>query len=236
MKVVILAGGLGTRLGEMTRKIPKPMVPVGGKPIIWHIMNLYAHYGHKDFYLALGYKANELIKYTKKLSKKHPDWKINAVDTGLKTLTGGRAKQISKLIGNEACFLTYGDGVSNINLDKLLKFHKRNKKLATVSAVRPVARFGELHLKGNAVVSFKEKPQMQKGWINGGFFILEPGFFKLIQNNKIMLEREPIEKATQLGELVAYKHYGFWQCMDSPRDRAILENLYSKKNTPWIDL
>ena len=236
MKVIILAGGFGTRLGEMTRKIPKPMVTVGGKPIIWHIMNLYAHYGHKDFYLALGYKSNELKKYAKHISKKYPDWNITSIDTGLNTATGGRAKKISKLIGVETCFLTYGDGVSDINLDKLLKFHKRHKKLATVSAVRPVARFGELHLKGSSVISFKEKPQMQKGWINGGFFVFEPSFFKLIRNNSTMLEREPLEKATSMQELVAYKHHGFWQCMDAPRDKKILDDLYNKKNAPWIDL
>jgi len=236
MKVIILAGGYGTRLGEMTERIPKPMVTIGGKPIIWHIMNLYAHYGHKDFYLALGYKSEILIEYAKELQREYKDWNINAIDTGLDTMTGGRAKKISSLIGNERCFLTYGDGVSNINIAKLLEFHDKNKKIATVSAVRPIARFGELYLDGDQVLSFQEKPQMQEGWINGGYFVFEPSFFDLIEKDETMLEREPLEIATSKKELFAYKHDGFWQCMDTARDREILEKLYTSKYDPWTNL
>ena len=230
MKVVILAGGLGTRLGEVTEKIPKPMVELDGKPIIWHIMNLFSEYGHKDFYIATGYKSEVIEKY---FADNPSDWNVNAIDTGLNTMTGGRAKLISKYIGNEPCFLTYGDGLSNINIDKLLNFHKKNKKIATISAVRPTARFGELYLEGNMVLSFKEKPQLQDGWINGGFFVLEPEFFNYIDGDEIFLEREPIEKIAEERQLVAYKHEGFWQCMDTRRDWELLKSLLEEGIPPW---
>ena len=230
MKVIILAGGLGTRLGEVTEKIPKPMVELDGKPILWHIMNLFSEYGHKDFYIATGYKSEVIEKY---FADNPSDWNVNAIDTGLNTMTGGRAKLISKYIGNEPCFLTYGDGLSNINIDKLLNFHKKNKKIATISAVRPTARFGELYLEGNMVLSFKEKPQLQDGWINGGFFVLEPEFFNYIDGDEIFLEREPIEKIAEERQLVAYKHEGFWQCMDTRRDCELLKSLLEEAIPPW---
>ena len=230
MKVIILAGGFGTRLDEVTDSIPKPMVMIGSKPIIVHIMEIYASYGHTDFYLALGYKAEIIRKY---FEDNKFNWNITMVDTGLKTMTGGRSKIMSKYIGNETCFLTYGDGLSNIDINQLLSFHKENQKLATVSAVHPSARFGELDLNGNKVISFKEKPQLQKGWINGGFFVLEPKFFDYIDDDQTMLEREPLEKASQESQLFAYKHKGFWQCMDTRRDHQFLENLWMKGNPPW---
>ena len=230
MKVIILAGGCGTRLDEVTDSIPKPMVMIGSKPIIVHIMEIYASYGHTDFYLALGYKAEIIRKY---FEDNKFNWNITMVDTGLKTMTGGRSKIMSKYVGNETCFLTYGDGLSNIDINQLLSFHKENQKLATVSAVHPSARFGELDLNGNKVISFKEKPQLQKGWINGGFFVLEPKFFDYIDDDQTMLEREPLEKASQESQLFAYKHKGFWQCMDTRRDHQFLENLWMKGKPPW---
>ena len=230
MKVIILAGGYGTRLGEVTDLIPKPMVQIGGKPIIVHIMELYAQYGHTDFYIALGYKAEVIKKYFNNINT---PWNINMIDTGLDTLTGGRCKIISESIGDETSFLTYGDGLADINIDQLLKFHKKNQKLITVSAVHPSARFGELDLDGDRVLAFKEKPQLQRGWINGGFFVVEPGFFNYIDNPNVMLEREPIEKATLDSQLYAYKHEGFWQCMDTRRDHELLEKLWNDNKAPW---
>ena len=230
MKVIILAGGYGTRLGEVTNLIPKPMVQIGGKPIIVHIMELYAQYGHTDFYIALGYKAEVIKKYFNNINT---PWNINMIDTGLDTLTGGRCKIISESIGDETSFLTYGDGLSDINIDELLKFHKKNQKLITVSAVHPSARFGELDLDGDRVLAFNEKPQLQRGWINGGFFVVEPGFFDYIDNPNVMLEREPIEKATSDAQLYAYKHEGFWQCMDTRRDHELLEKLWNDNKAPW---
>ena len=229
MKVILLAGGFGTRLSEYTDTIPKPMVEIGGKPILWHIMNFYAQYNHKNFIVALGYKGEIIKKY---FSKKFDDWKIDLIDTGEKTMTGGRVKRLQKIIGNETCMLTYGDGLSNINLDSLMKFHKNHGKLVTVSAVHPPARFGAIKLDGDKVVTFKEKSHIDQGWINGGFFILEPGFFDLIDGDETYLEREPLERATKKGELFAYKHTGFWKCMDTPRDRTYLEKF--KKKIPWI--
>ncbi len=229
MKTILLAGGYGTRLDEMTDTIPKPMVQIGGLPIIVHIMKLYAHYGHKEFYIALGYKAEVIKEY---FSTFKSDWDINLVDTGLNTMTGGRCKIISKMIGDERCFLTYGDGLSDVNINKLEEFHELNGNKITVSAVHPSARFGELDLDGDKVLSFKEKPQLQKGWINGGYFVCEPEFFKYIDNDT-MLEREPIEKATRDSELYAYRHEGFWQCMDTRRDHKLLEKLWSDNKAPW---
>ncbi len=253
MKVIILAGGFGTRLAEYTDMTPKPMVPIGGKPILWHIMQTYAKFGHKDFYVALGYKA-ELIKeyflnyralnadFSVDLSTgavtSHQldsvDWRVTLVDTGLKSMTGGRVKRMQKFIGNETCMLTYGDGLANIDLDALLAFHQCHGRMVTVSAVRPAARFGELELDGNQVSSFQEKPQMHGGWINGGYFMVEPGFFELIADDNTMLEREPLEQAVHLGEFMAYRHDGFWHCMDTKRDYEVLANLWAQGRAPWV--
>ena len=230
MKVILLAGGFGTRLSEYTETIPKPMVQIGDKPILWHIMNLYAQYNHNDFFVATGYKNEVIKKYFSKIPKK---WNVNLIDTGKNTMTGGRVKRLQKVIGKETCMLTYGDGLADINLDSLLAFHKSHKKLVTVSAVRPPARFGAIKLKGNRVASFKEKSHLGEGWINGGFFVIEPDFFNFIDGDDVYLEREPLEKAVRKGELFAYKHKGFWQCMDTKRDKDNLEEVYSK-GPPWL--
>ena len=252
MKVIILAGGYGTRLSEYTGLIPKPMVGIGGKPILWHIMQTYSQFGHNDFYIALGYKS-EVIKdyflnyhslnsdFSVDLSTgdtifheaKSVDWKVTLVDTGENTMTGGRVKRLKDYIGNETCMMTYGDGVADINLNNLEKFHKDHGKMITMSAVRPAARFGELNLDGSKVIAFEEKPQLHQGWINGGFLIFEPKFFDLIKNDDTFLEREPFESAANNGELMAYRHEGFWQCMDTKRDHELLEMLY-KNGAPWL--
>jgi glucose-1-phosphate cytidylyltransferase len=251
VKVIILAGGFGTRLSEYTETIPKPMVTVGGRPILWHIMRSYAHFGHKDFYLALGYKAEVVKEYflnyrslnsdfTVDLStgKIDPhevediDWSVTLVNTGLDTMTGGRLKRLRSFIGNEPFMLTYGDGVADIDMEALLKFHKSHGKMITLSAVRPAARFGDLDFEGDRVSSFQEKAQLHEGWINGGFFIIEPEFFDFIDDDSQMLEREPLERAVRAGELMAYKHPGFWHCMDTKRDRDLLESLWVK-GAPW---
>ena len=252
MKVILLAGGFWARLAEFTKIIPKPMVPVGGKPLLWHIMKTYARFGHKDFYVALGYKAEYIkeyfIKYqtlnsdfsvdlsTGELTPLHiddVDWRVTLVDTGNESMTGGRVKRMRPFIGDETCMLTYGDGMADIDLDALMAFHRSHGKLVTISAVRPQARFGELELDGSHVTSFKEKPQLQNGWINGGFFVIEPAFFDLIDGDSIMLEREPLEQIARTGELMAYCHDGFWHCMDTKRDHELLESLWVK-GAPWI--
>ena len=227
MKVIILAGGLGTRLSEYTKTIPKPMVTVGGKPLILHIMTLYAKYGFKDFYLAVGYKGHIIKKYFK--NKKFFDWKINTIDTGAKTMTGGRIKRLKKFIGNETFMMTYGDGLSTVNLKKLLAFHKKNKKIASLTAVRPPARFGGIKIIGNKVKYFKEKSKLDEGWINGGFFILEPKIFEYIKSDNTFFEREPLEKLTKQKQLSAFRHFDFWKCMDTKRDRDLLEEFFKKK-------
>lgn len=252
MKVLLLAGGFGTRLSEYTDTIPKPMVTIGGRPILWHIMQTYAHYGHKDFYVALGYKAMVIKEYflnyralnsdftvdlaTGKTSPHQVDevdWRITLVDTGLDSMTGGRVKRMLPYIGNEPFMLTYGDGVADIDLDAVLAFHKQHGKMVTVTAVRPSARFGELKIQDGAVTSFQEKPQMAQGWINGGYFIIQPEFFDLIADDATVLERDPLERAAQMGELMAYKHDGYWQCMDTKRDRDTLEALWQSGDAPW---
>jgi len=252
MKVVLLAGGFGTRLAEYTDSIPKPMVPIGRRPILWHIMQHYASFGLKDFYLALGYKAQVIKEYflnyralnsdftvdlrsglVTPYQLDEVDWSVTLVDTGLQTMTGGRVKRMQPFIGNETYLLTYGDGVANVNLEALLAFHRKHGKMVTVTAVRPTARFGELELEGNQVTSFQEKPQVQDGWINGGFFVMEPNFYELIDNDQTILEQSPLEKAAQMGELIAFQHQGFWQCMDTKRDRDNLDKMAQSGNPPW---
>jgi glucose-1-phosphate cytidylyltransferase len=253
MKVVILAGGFGTRLSEYTETIPKPMVPINGKPILWHIMQRYAFYGYKDFYLALGYKAEIIKKYfltfstvnsdfsidfstgnIKTHSKKKIDWNVTLIDTGNDSMTGGRVKRLKSFIGNEPFMLTYGDGVADIDINALEKYHKSHGKIATITAVHPVARFGELQIEKSKVKSFQEKPQVTEGWINGGFFVFEPEIFNLIDNDSTVLEKDPLEKLAKRGDLMAYKHKGFWQCMDTKRDKDFMEKLCASKEAPWL--
>jgi glucose-1-phosphate cytidylyltransferase len=226
MKVVILAGGFGTRLSEYTKTIPKPMININGKPMILHIMKFYAKHGFKNFYIALGYRGKIIKSF---FNKKFFDWNINLIETGKNTMTGGRLKRLKKYVGNKTFMMTYGDGLSNVNLKKLLKFHNKNKKLVTLTAVRPPARFGALKLKGCNVSYFKEKSQLDEGWINGGFFVMEPKFLKFIKNDNTYLEREPLEQMTKNKQLMAFKHKGFWQCMDTKRDKDKLEKILKRK-------
>ena len=225
MKVVILAGGLGTRISEYTKSIPKPMIKAGKFPLLLHIMKHYSSFGYKDFYIALGYKGRVIKEYFK---KKKFNWNINLINTGQNTMTGGRLKRLKKYLGNEDFFLTYGDGLSNVNLKKLLKFHKKNKKLVTLTAVRPPARFGAIKIKSNLVNYFKEKSKMDEGWINGGFFVMNAKFLNFIKNSQTFLEKEPLERATKQKQLAAFKHRGFWQCMDTKRDKDKLDEILKK--------
>lgn len=252
MKVAILAGGLGTRLAEETEIRPKPMVEIGNKPILWHIMKIYAHYGFKDFVVALGYKGEYIKKYmvdccslTSNLTVnlkngqivRHEgndmDWTVQLIDTGMKTQTGGRIKRLASYIGNETFMLTWGDGVADINLDQLLSFHRSHGKLATLTAVRPPARYGHLELDGDRIAEFSEKPQTGEGWINGAFFILEPAVFDYIDGDATQWEKEPLESLARDGQLMAYKHTSFWQCMDTLREKHILENYWNSGGAPW---
>jgi glucose-1-phosphate cytidylyltransferase len=251
MKVVILAGGLGTRLAEETELKPKPMVEIGGQPILWHIMMHYAHYDFKNFIIALGYKGTVIKKYMVDYSALNsdltvnmgtgqttmhdgyrPDWVVDLVDTGLGTMTGGRVKRLAKHL-NETFMMTYGDGVSNIDLCELLRFHRSHGKLATLTAVRPVARFGQLMLDGDVVADFTEKPQTMEGWINGGFFVLEPEVLDYIDGDMTFWERDPLERLADDGQLMAYRHDQFWQCMDTLRDKLTLEKLWDGGTPPW---
>lgn len=253
MKVAILAGGVGSRLAEETEIKPKPMVEIGGRPILWHIMMHYAHYGFRDFVIALGYKGEVIKKYMvdycslnssnlkvnlrtgtiKMNGDLTPDWNVELVDTGIPTLTGGRIKRLAPYIGNETFMLTWGDGVSNVNLHDLLAFHRAHGKLATLTAVRPPARFGHLEFEGNQVASFTEKPQTSEGWINGAFFVLEPGIFDYIDGDDTQWEHEPMERLARDGQLMAYRHEAFWQCMDTLRDKRLLETLWQSGDAPW---
>lgn len=254
MKIIILAGGLGTRLSEYTKKIPKPMVDIKGKPILMHIIESYNKYGFNDFCIALGYKGDVIKKYFLELAglpfkssnelNSHEVLKvkipnsnidITLANTGRDTLTGGRLKRLKEYIGNKTFMLTYGDGLSNVNFNQLLNAHKQSKKLITVTAVHPVARFGELKIDSkNNVTSFKEKPQMQEGWINGGFFVVEPKIIDFIDDDTTIFEEEPLEKAARLNQFHAFKHEGFWYCMDTQRDKDFLENIVDKGTPPWI--
>lgn len=253
MKVILLAGGFGTRISEYTDIIPKPMIKIGSIPILLHIMKYFAKYDHKDFYLALGYKSEVIKDYFLKYKwinsdfnlnlqtgnisilngSDDIDWSVNLIDTGINTLTGGRVKRLKKYIGNETFLLSYGDGLSDVDLSKLVKFHKSHGKMVTVTAVRPSARFGELSLDGSKVTNFKEKPQLTQGWINGGFFVIEPEFFKFLKNDNTVLEGNPLEVAANKGELMAFKHCGEWQCMDTKRDKDLLESLWSSGKAFW---
>ncbi|NOZ52741.1 MAG: glucose-1-phosphate cytidylyltransferase [Gammaproteobacteria bacterium] len=252
MKVAILAGGYGTRLAEETEIRPKPMVEIGGKPILWHLMMHYYHYGYKDFVIALGYKGDYIKRWMKDYSvlnghmvvkirsgeisaqeRQLPDWTVELVETGPKTLTGGRIKRLQPWVGNETFMLTWGDGVSDVDLNKLLAFHRSHGKLATMTAVRPQARYGHLEFDGDRVMEFNEKPQTSEGWINGAFFVLEPKIFDYIEGDDIMWEQQPLERLAADGQLMAYRHTSFWQCMDTLREKHLLEKMWQKGNPPW---
>jgi len=252
MKVAILAGGMGTRLSELTEIIPKPMVQIGGNPILWHIVQIYNSYGFSDFIVALGYKSSFIKKYflshkkvTQIIHKNKNEIdvtiknnigeniNIKLVETGKYTMTGGRLLRLKKFLRDETFMFTYGDGLSNVNISNLLKFHIKNKKIVTVTAVHPIARFGELQLKKNLVVSFKEKPQTQNTWINGGYFVIEPSIFKYIKDDKTIFENKPLEYTSSINQLIAFRHSGFWQCMDTLRDKKLLDKLWKEKNALW---
>jgi len=252
MKVAILAGGVGTRLAEETVVKPKPMVEIGGRPILWHIMMHYAKYGYNDFVIALGYKGEYIKQYMRDYASLHGsmrvnlksgkvtqhdevelDWNVDLIDTGIDTLTGGRIKRLKPYLNNERFMLTWGDGVATVDLQKLLAFHKSHGKLATVTAVRPTARFGHLVFEGDMVREFSEKPQTAEGWINGAFFVLEPQVLDYIEGDATQFEHAPMESLARDGQLMAYKHDGFWQCMDTLRDKKLLEDLWQAGKAPW---
>lgn len=254
MKVVILAGGFGTRISEESDLKPKPMIEIGGKPILWHIMKIYSHYGFNDFIICCGYKGYVIKDYfhhyylhqtdiTIDLRKNEIEyhdsssepWRVTLVDTGLNTMTGGRIKRIQRFVGDEPFMLTYGDGVSDVNIRSLLEFHKQNKRLATLTAVQPSGKFGALNIDNkNAVIQFQEKPKGDGAWINGGFFVCEPGIFDYIRSgDETIWERQPLEDLSSDGQLGAYKHEGFWHPMDTLRDKNELERLWASGNAPW---
>jgi len=253
MKIVILAGGKGTRLSEETVVKPKPMVEIGGKPLLWHIMNIYGQYGYKEFMVALGYKGDIIKQFfinyyhlnsTLTVSLKNGeicadrnrdldlDWIIHLIDTGMHPMTGGRLYRLKDRLKDESFMLTYGDGVSDINIKNLVRFHKSHGKIATVTAVKPTARFGGMKFDGDRVIEFDEKPQAGEGWINGGFFVFEPQIFEYLNGDETVLEREPLENLAADNQLMAYKHNGFWQCMDTMREHQKLEELW-KTGAPW---
>ncbi|EYF01928.1 glucose-1-phosphate cytidylyltransferase [Chondromyces apiculatus] len=252
MKVVLLAGGFGSRLSEHTEARPKPMIEIGTYPILWHIMSIYASHGFNDFVVACGYKGEVIKDYFHSFYVRHsdyvvnlrdgtqqilrseaPDWRIAVVDTGLNTMTGGRIRRLRSWLGDETFLVTYGDGVGNVNIRDLVAFHRAHGKLATVTAVRPPARFGGLALDGDRVREFSEKPQSGEGWINGGFFVFEPAVLDTIADDGTSLEREPLEKLAEEGQLAAYRHEGFWQPMDTLREKRLLESLWESGKAPW---
>ena len=254
MKVVILAGGLGTRISEESHLKPKPMIEIGGRPILWHIMKIYSHYGFNDFIICLGYKGYYIKEYfehyflhesditfnfgheSEKIIHNHSaePWKVTLVNTGLETMTGGRVKRVRNYVGDEPFMLTYGDGVADVNIGDLAAYHKANGKLVTVTAIQPSGRFGSLDLlERNEVRGFQEKPKGDGAWINGGFFVMQPEIFDYIADDTTVLEQEPLEKVASSGELIAYKHESFWQPMDSMRDKIKLNELWDSGKAPW---
>lgn len=252
MKVVLLAGGRGTRLAEETDVRPKPMVEIGGRPILWHIMRHYAHHGCNEFIVAAGYRGEVIKRYfldysalsgdltvnlsTGAVVRKDPgteDWLIHVIDTGLDTSTGGRVKRLRSMIGDQTFMVTYGDGLSNVDIQELLEFHRQRGKVATVTAVRPPARFGALAFDGDEVVGFVEKPQAEAGWINGGFFVFEPSVFEYLEGDSSALESNALERIAAEGQLAAYRHDRFWQCMDTLRDKILLARMWESGEAPW---
>lgn len=253
MKVVILAGGYGTRLAEETARIPKPMVEIGGKPILWHILNFYAAHNHRDFLIAAGYKAEVIKEYFynyyvrqndlfvnlqdgshRVVRSAQPDWQVGIVDTGLETLTGGRLARLREYLGDETFMVTYGDGLCDVDVGALVAYHRAHGQLATVTAVRPPARFGRLDLDGDRVSKFAEKPQTSEGWINGGFFVFEPGIFDYISGDATKLESQTLAEVAEAGELMAFQHDGFWQPMDTLREKQLLESIWNSGEAPWV--
>ncbi len=253
MKVVLLAGGFGTRISEESHLKPKPMIEIGDKPILWHIMKLFAHYGYNEFIICAGYKQHVIKEWFANYFLHNSDitfdftndnqmivhnnvaepWKVTVVDTGLNTLTGGRIKRIKDYVGDEAFFMTYGDGVSDVDISKLYEFHKSKGGLATLTAVQPEGRFGIIDIESDKVASFREKDKQDMGWINGGFMVLEPEVFDYIEGDKTTFEKYPMEKLAEEGNLNCYKHHGFWQCMDTLRDKEKLEKMWSTGSAPW---
>lgn len=253
MKVVILAGGLGTRIGEESHLRPKPMIEIGGMPILWHIMKYYASFGYHEFIICAGYKQSVIKEWFADYYINHSDvtfdftakekitvhntvsepWRVTVVDTGLSTMTGGRLKRIKEYVGEKPFFLTYGDGLSDVNLTALLEFHRTHRRLATVTAVHPDSRFGVLEIDDGRVISFREKNKADVGWINGGFMVLEPAVLDYIAGDETAFEYEPMERLAREGELMAYRHHGFWQCMDTLRDKEYLEALWAARKAPW---
>lgn len=253
MKVVLLAGGFGTRISEESHLRPKPMIEIGGKPILWHIMKEYSHYGFNEFVICAGYKQQVIKEFFANYFLHMSDitfdmqnnqmevhnnsaepWKVTVVDTGLNTMTGGRVKRVRDYIGDETFLLTYGDGVCDVNIHQLLEFHRAHGKMATMTAIQPEGRFGVLDMTGDRIDAFREKSKGDTGWINGGYMVLEPKILDFIEGDETIFERQPLEKAAQQGELMAYRHEGFWQCMDTLRDKEKLEEMIEKGNAPWI--
>jgi glucose-1-phosphate cytidylyltransferase len=252
MKVILLAGGLGTRLAEETEIKPKPMIEIGGRPILWHVMKIFATQGFKEFFVALGYKSEYIKRFfldyyslngsisinlstgiTETRDRESEDWQVHLIETGDQSMTGGRVKRLEPFLKDSAFIVTYGDGVADIDLNALVNFHKSHGKLATVTAVRPPSRYGELLFNEDETVQFSEKPQTGEGWINGGFLVFEPAVLSYLSGDASVLEKDALETLAKEGQLVAYKHYGFWQCMDTIRDKNYLEGIWSKGNAPW---
>jgi glucose-1-phosphate cytidylyltransferase len=253
MKVVILAGGFGTRISEESHLIPKPMIGIGDKPILWHIMKLYSYYGYNEFIICAGYKQHVIKKWFSDYYLYNSDitfdfseggdimvhhnvsepWKVTVVDTGLKTMTGGRVKRVREYIGDEPFFLTYGDGVSNVDIAATAEFHKKHGRIATMSAVQPEGRFGVMDIRKDQILAFREKSQVDEGWVNGGFMVLNPEVIDYIEGDAIEFERGPLEAIAADEELMCYKHNGFWQCMDTLRDKEKLEKLWLSGEAPW---